>query len=114
MEQADEKAKPNWNGEIYEVVRYLNEKTGSAFHKTSASTRRPIIARLNEGFTVAEFRAVIDEKTRQWLGDETFGRYLRPQTLFGGKMESYLQEARRYTRPGPHAAGFRDAKELLG
>ena len=113
MGQAGEKINPNWNGEVIEIVRYLNEKTGSAFRKTSASTRRPIIARLNEGFTVADFRAVIDEKTQQWLGNETYCRYLRPQTLFGSKMESYLQEARRHTRSEPSAGGFRNAEELL-
>lgn len=113
MEQADEKAKPNWNGEIFEIVRYLNEKTGSAFRKTSASTRRPIIARLNGGFTVADFRAVIDEKAQQWIGNETMERYLRPRTLFGNKFEDYLQETRRHARPEPSAGGFRDAEELL-
>lgn len=113
MEQADEKVKPNWSEAVREIVIYLNKKTGSAFRPAASATKRPIIARLNEGFTVADIRAVIDEKAQQWIGNDTMERYLRPQTLFGSKFESYLQEARRHTRSEPSAGGFRDAKELL-
>ena len=116
-----EQEKMNWSGEVFfsevfDVVRYLNEKTGSAFHKTSASTRRPIIARLNEGYKIPDFLAVIDLKASQWLGNETMERYLRPRTLFGSKFEDYLQEARRKAskRQPAGSGGFRNAKELMG
>ena len=111
-----EQAKMDWNGEVFDVVRYLNEKTGSAYHKTSVNTRRPIIARLNEGYRFSDFQAVIDEKSKQWLGNETMERYLRPQTLFGSKFEAYLQEARRKASKQQPAGsgGFHDAKELIG
>ena len=108
----------DWSGAVEEIVRYLNERTGSAFRPAAASTRHPIIARLNEGYVAADFKAVVDAKCRQWLGDKTMDRYLRPQTLFGNKFEAYLQEARRAQKAsaGQGAAptnGFRNAKELL-
>jgi phage conserved hypothetical protein, C-terminal domain len=97
------------------IIQHLNEKTGSSFRASSASTKKPIMARLNEGYQIADFWGVIDEKSSQWLGNETMERYLRPQTLFGNKFESYLQEARRKaTKPKDAGiSGFRDAKELL-
>lgn len=99
------------------TVEYLNSKTGSFFRPSSSSTQRPILARIREGYTDADFRAVIDEKAAQWLGNDTMERYLRPQTLFGNKFEAYLQEARRRAPGQPEknggTGGFRSAKELL-
>lgn len=104
----------DWTDTVREIVRYLNEKSLSSFRAASAATKRPIVARLNEGYREKDFRAVIDAKTAQWMGNETMERYLRPQTLFGTKMESYLQEARRATRQKNRpTAGFRSAKELM-
>ena len=51
-----------------------------------------INARLKEGHTLEDFKAVIDKKTKQWLNDEKMSSYLRPMTLFGTKFESYLNE----------------------
>lgn len=76
-----------------EVVSYLNAKTGSKFSPQSKATRRLIRARLNEGFTVDDFKTVIDAKCSEWLTDERMCEYLRPITLFSTKFESYLQAA---------------------
>ena len=38
------------------------------------------------------FKTVIDIKTKEWLHDATMSKYLRPETLFGTKFESYLNE----------------------
>lgn len=75
-----------------EVVQYLNQKTGKNFKHTSKVTQRHIRARLAEGFTVSDFKQVIDTKTSQWLKDKKMSAYLRPDTLFGTKFESYLNE----------------------
>ena len=48
-------------------------------------------ARLEEKFTEEDFYTVIDKKCNEWLGTE-MERYLRPQTLFGTKFESYLNQ----------------------
>lgn len=73
------------------VIGYLNEKTGSKFKSNSDATRRLIKARAAEGFTEQDFRTVIDKKTKEWKGTE-WAKYLRPQTLFGTKFESYLNQ----------------------
>lgn len=108
--------KTDFNRMIEEIVQYLNNKTGSSFRPGSVSTVRPIIARINEGYKAEDFRAVIDEKCRQWIGNEPWSRYLRPQTLFGNKFESYLQEAKRRAQKASNGrdTSFRDSKELMG
>lgn len=73
-----------------EVVEYLNQKTGKNFKHTSKVTQRHIKARLAEGFTVNDFKQVIDNKCSDWLRDQKMKEYLRPETLFGTKFESYL------------------------
>lgn len=77
-------------GEIYRViVSYLNEKTGTNYRPTAQATQRHINARLSEGYTVDDFKVVIDKKCAEWKGGE-MEKYLRPETLFGSKFESYL------------------------
>ena len=72
-----------------EIICCLNEKAGTHYKPNSESTRRLISARLNEGFALEDFKAVIDRKCAEWLGTD-MAMYLRPQTLFGTKFESYL------------------------
>ena len=82
-----------WNEEegqkVAEVVQALNEETGSHYRPTSKATMRHILARLREGFTVEECKEVIRKKSEEWGGTE-MAKYLRPETLFGSKFESYL------------------------
>ena len=73
-----------------EIVQYLNQKTNKNFKHTSKVTQRHIRARLAEGFTVSDFKQVIDNKFNDWLRDQKMKEYLRPETLFGTKFESYL------------------------
>lgn len=76
--------------EIKEIVEYLNEKAEKNFKHTSKSTQAHIKARLREGYTVEDFKTVIDKKVSAWWNDPKFNEYLRPQTLFNTKFESYL------------------------
>lgn len=71
------------------IVSYLNEKAGTSYKATTAKTKSAINARLAEGFTVDDFRTVIDKKCAEWIGTE-YEKYLRPETLFGTKFEGYL------------------------
>lgn len=82
----------NDNNSLLDIVGYLNERAGKSFKATSAKTKSVINARLKEGFTVEDFRAVIDKKCDEWLGDPKMEQYLRPETLFGTKFEGYLQQ----------------------
>ena len=56
---------------------------------------------MREGFTIEDFKKVIDSKSGEWLNTD-FEKYLRPATLFGGKFENYLNEA---NKKAPVGAG---------
>ncbi|MED0946224.1 conserved phage C-terminal domain-containing protein [Bacillus mycoides] len=75
-----------------DIVSYLNEKIGKSFKHKTAKTRSLIKARFTDGFTLEDFKQVIDIKTAQWLTDSNMNQYLRPETLFGTKFEGYLNE----------------------
>lgn len=96
----------NSNNNIYivkQVIDYLNEVVGSKYKSTTRTTRDKINARLNEGFTVEDFKTVIDKKAKEW-GGTAFEQYLRPETLFGTKFESYLNQ-RTHTEKEPEWYG---------
>ena len=80
------------NTEIYEeIISYLNECTGKSFKPTSKIAISNINARLKEGYQVDDFKKVIYVKSAKWLATK-MEDYLTPNTLFGNKMESYLNE----------------------
>jgi uncharacterized phage protein (TIGR02220 family) len=78
-----------------EIVAYLNERTGSSFRPTTKATQTLIRARWREGFRIDDFKRVIDNKTEEWGNDPKMSQYLRPETLFGTKFESYLNAKRK-------------------
>jgi len=75
-----------------EIVSYLNEKTNKNYRSTTKKTQTLIKARINEGFTEDDFKKVIDNKVTEWKSDKEMNKYLRPETLFGTKFESYLNQ----------------------
>jgi uncharacterized phage protein (TIGR02220 family) len=76
---------------IKEVVELLNKNSNKNFSLKTTKTKDLIKARLNEGFTVDDFKKVIIHQCNQWLDDPKMVLYLRPETLFGQKFEGYLQ-----------------------
>ena len=72
-----------------EIVDYLNQKAGTSYSSNSKTTQANIRARLAEGYTVDDFKRVIDNKCTDWIGTQ-WEEYLRPSTLFGTKFENYL------------------------
>lgn len=75
-----------------DVIDYLNDKIGARYKASSAINKRLIDARVKEGYTLDDFKRVIDNKVFSWSQDQKMSKYLRPQTLFGTKFESYLNE----------------------
>lgn len=73
-----------------EIVAALNEALGTSYRPTSKKTRQLIHARWAEGFRFPDFEAVIDTMAAAWVDDPKMSAYLRPETLFGPKFESYL------------------------
>ena len=75
-----------------EITDYLNEKTNSQFRNSTKKTQTLIKARFAEGFNLDDFKKVIDTKAAEWLNDSKMSKFLRPETLFGTKFESYLNQ----------------------
>lgn len=71
------------------VIEHLNSKAGTSYRASAQATQRHINARIAEGFTLDDFKTVIDKKCAEWLSSD-MAKYLRPETLFGSKFESYL------------------------
>ena len=102
----DSKEKEKEKETAVSIVTYLNQKTGKAFRASSEKTRTLIRARIREGYSEADFRKVIDNKCNDWLSDPERAQYLRPETLFGTKFESYLNQ-----KPVIRTGGFRNFTE---
>lgn len=77
--------------EIKEIIQYLNDRCGTRYRYQTKGTQEHINARLKEGYTVEDFKTVIDKKFEEWHGTD-MEKFLRPETLFAGKFESYLNQ----------------------
>ena len=74
-----------------EVISYLNLKAKKNFKVNTASHQKFIKARLKEGYVLEDFKKVVDIMVAKWKGTE-YEQYLQPQTLFGNKMDNYLNQ----------------------
>ena len=95
----DNKEKKERDNIRSEIINYLNQKTGAHYKVNTPETIKHINARLKEGFTLDNFKYVIDVKWDEWKGKFTkdgknMEDWLRPITLFGTKFESYLNQAK--------------------
>lgn len=80
---------------IIYIIGYLNKKVSANFKSSSKATQKLINARIKEGYSIIDFEKVIDIKSSKWLNDQGMSQYLRPETLFGNKFESYLMEGKK-------------------
>lgn len=74
-----------------DIIHYLNTKLGTNYKASAECVKKRINARINEGYTFEDFKTVIDKKYKEWNGTE-FAKYLRPETLFGTKFSTYLNQ----------------------
>ena len=74
-----------------DVINYLNQQTGKNYKSTTKKNQTVIRARTDEGFSLDDFKRVIDNKVAEWKGTN-MEKYLRPETLFGTKFEGYLNQ----------------------
>ena len=114
-EQSSEYIFPNWlnqtsidelsrvspkNYPIYIPIQYLNQETGHAY-KFIATHTKFIQARYKDGYTLEDFKKVIDTKVAQWKNNSQMAQYLRPKTLFSpSNFDSYLNEVPKQSQPG--------------
>ena len=75
-----------------EIIDYLNERTGRNYKHTAKANQRVIKARMNEGYTLEDFKTVIDKKYDEWNNDTKMKKFLRPETLFSTNFDRYLNE----------------------
>ncbi|MDU2155653.1 conserved phage C-terminal domain-containing protein [Clostridium sp.] len=74
-----------------EIISYLNLNLGTKYKEKNKGTLILINKRIDEGYTVDDFKSVIDKKVKTWRNIK-FEQYLNPQTLFGDKFEIYLNQ----------------------
>lgn len=77
-------ASQNFKNEAREIIDFLNVKTGRAYQHVDANLKL-VIARLKDGESPDDIRAVIAMRCRKWGGDPKMDEYLRPATLFAAK-----------------------------
>lgn len=81
------------SGSIAAIIDYLNERVGTHYTYHNKSINGLINARLSEGFTIDDFKTVVDNKVAEWTGTE-WAKFLRPKTLFApSHFEEYLNQS---------------------
>lgn len=79
--------------DMKKIVDYLNRKLHTNYKMKSKRATKNIKARLKEGYTFDDFKAVIDKKHDDWISDSLMIRYLKPTTLFSSEhFDEYLNQ----------------------
>lgn len=79
--------------EFVVIITHLNDLLKTTYKPTSSATQELIGARLEEGYTVDDFKTVHRKMANIWLNDEEMAKYLRPTTLYAKtKFEGYLNQ----------------------
>jgi uncharacterized phage protein (TIGR02220 family) len=84
------------NATWFQVIKYLKDKIGcitDRWENVKSFELNGLKARIEEGYTLEDFKAVIDRKYADWVCTD-FEKYLVPTTLFKkNKFPRYLEEA---------------------
>lgn len=73
------------------IINMLNKKSGKNFKINSPTSIKLINERLKEGYVLEDFYRVIEVKVAKWK-NTIMEMYIRPETLFSYKFESYVNE----------------------
>ena len=98
IENREKTPRENAENDTYEkdmkkIVDYLNRKLHTNYKMKSKRATKNIKARLKEGYTFDDFKAVIDKKHDDWISDRLMIRYLKPTTLFSSEhFDEYLNQ----------------------
>jgi len=85
------------------IIDDLNSILNTSYKNTTLKTQTLIKARLKEGRTLEDFKKVHRTKHKEWKNDPKMSTFLRPETLYSDKFESYLQQSEKrsgYVRVG--------------
>ncbi|EJN93098.1 phage replisome organizer N-terminal domain-containing protein [Oenococcus oeni] len=72
------------------ALNYFNQKSNRKFNLSAKKNTKPIIARLNEGFSPEDLKTVIDRACSHWKGKADYEQFLRPETIFNGRFDERL------------------------
>lgn len=82
-----------YSKQINEIIDYLNRETNKKFTTESEFVKDLIVDRLEENYTIDDFKSIIDHKTKEWLNNKEYNKNLRPGTLFSkNNFIRYLNE----------------------
>lgn len=95
VEGKGREGKGNIVGQARRWIDILNQSTGQSYRYGDADLKH-VKARINEGFTEDDCRKVCESRAADWKGSD-MERFLRPETLFGSKFDSYLQACKTST-----------------
>lgn len=84
---------------IKETIDYLNLVAKSNYSPTDTITINALTQLIKDGYTIDDFKLVIDKKWSDWKGTE-WQKYFRPETLFRGNFKRYLNEQPRIAKSG--------------
>ena len=120
IENKKEKSVPNKEHKeiAIQVIEYLNSCADTTFSIKIGSNIDLICARLKEGYTLNDFKIVIDKKVQDWKGTD-WAKFLRPNTLFAKtKIENYLNSNNNERKSANKFSKFADsvakAKTIIG
>lgn len=77
-----------------EVLSEMNQLLGTNFRLVE-SNKKFIRARWQDGYRKEDFATVCQNMMNEWSNDPKMTAYLRPETLFGQKMDSYLNRVQK-------------------
>jgi uncharacterized phage protein (TIGR02220 family) len=75
------------------ILSHLNKVAGKTFDVKNARYHKLISSKLTLGYKMDDIKAMIETKTEEWLGDQKLEVWLRPETLFGDKFETYISQS---------------------
>ena len=76
-----------------EIIAYLNAKTNKNLRANTVAYLKHISARLKEGYSIEDFKHVIDVKCQDWMDQPKMRQYLNPNTLFApSHFDVYLNQ----------------------
>lgn len=98
---------------VYTVIQYLNERAGTAFQKKmTGANAKLILSQRKAGFSLEDFKTVIDKKCFAWLG-KAYEEALMPETLFSRRhFENYLGQKRTHAAQPTTASSTGDYAKL--
>lgn len=107
-----------------QIIEYLNKKTNKKISYQAEGNKKLIRARWSEGYTLEDFKKVIDNKVDEWYGTNVIfsngkpaENYLHPSTLFRqSHFDKYLNQVpvTKAEKQGANHNYTVDLDELLG